>query len=219
MIEFSIITINLNNAQGLKKTVESVISQDFRNYEYIVVDGASTDDSIESIIEYRSHIDHLVSEPDNGIYHAMNKGIGMANGRYCLFLNSGDWLADEQVLSRVFEPCQDADIISGDSAYYDTATQTIRWLIPSPDGLTAATLFNGTLPHQSTFIKRELFNRYGLYNEDLKIASDWLFLLKLFWSTTLLIAITTGSFLISTWMGSVTGMKIEICRKKSKWRY
>lgn len=180
MIEVSIITVNLNNAAGLKKTVESVMNQVFRNFEYIVVDGASTDGSIEAIKEYTSRIDHLVSEPDQGIYHAMNKGIGMANGRYCLFLNSGDWLADDQVLSNVFEKEQDADIISGDTAYYDPAKQTVKWLIPSPDDLTANTFFNGTLPHQSTFIKRELFLKYGLYSEELIIASDWLFFVETF---------------------------------------
>lgn len=215
MIEVSIITVNLNNAAGLKKTVESVMNQVFRNFEYIVVDGASTDGSIEAIKEYTSRIDHLVSEPDQGIYHAMNKGIGMANGRYCLFLNSGDWLADDQVLSNVFEKEQDADIISGDTAYYDPAKQTVKWLIPSPDDLTANTFFNGTLPHQSTFIKRELFLKYGLYSEELIIASDWLFLLKPSWNAMQLTAITPDLFPILTWMGLVTGMKIRICQRKS----
>ncbi len=108
----------------------------------------------------------------------MNKGILKAKGRYCLFLNSGDWLADSEVLGRVFSEPQDADIISGDVAFYDSAKHAVKWLVPSPEELTAKTLFNGTLPHQATFIKRELFEKYGLYNENLKIASDWLFFVE-----------------------------------------
>jgi glycosyltransferase involved in cell wall biosynthesis len=174
----SIITINLNNSDGLKRTIESVINQSFRGYEFLVVDGGSTDGSNEIISQYSDKISWSVSESDTGIYNAMNKGILRAKGEYCLFLNSGDWLADNEVLGRVFSEPQEADIIAGDVAFYDSAKQSIKWLIQSPEELTAKTLFNGTLPHQATFIKRELFDKYGLYNENLKIASDWLFFLE-----------------------------------------
>jgi glycosyltransferase involved in cell wall biosynthesis len=129
-------------------------------------------------IEGTERVFQWISEKDSGIYNAMNKGIRQARGKYCLFLNSGDWLADEDVLSRVFEHQQEADIISGDIAFYDTGRDAVKWLVPSPDILTAKTLFNGTLPHQATFIKRELFDKYGFYNENLKIAADWKFFLE-----------------------------------------
>lgn len=174
----SIITVNLNTCLGLKKTIDSVIRQSFIDYQFIVVDGASVDESITVIETNQQQIDKWISEPDSGIYNAMNKGIRQAKGKYCLFLNSGDWLADENVLSRVFEHQQDADIISGDIAFYDSAKNAVKWLVPSPDVLTAKTLFNGTLPHQATFIKRELFDKYGFYNENLKIAADWQFFLE-----------------------------------------
>lgn len=174
----SIITVNLNNYLGLKKTIDSVIGQSFLDYQLIVVDGASTDHSLTVLSNFQQKIDKLVSEPDSGIYNAMNKGIRQAKGEYCLFLNSGDWLADKNVLSRVFEQQQDADIISGDIAFYETDKNAVKWLVPTPDVLTAKTIFNGTLPHQATFIKRELFDKYGFYNENLKIAADWQFFLE-----------------------------------------
>lgn len=180
MTILSVITINLNNCHGLKKTIESVISQGFNDSEFLIVDGASSDESKEVIKQYNNKIDWWVSEKDTGIYNAMNKGIHHAKGKYCLFLNSGDWLSDENILSRVFAQPQNADIISGDIAFFDTTKNAVKWLVPSPEVLTAKTLFNGTLPHQATFIKREIFEKYGKYNENLRIASDWLFFLEAF---------------------------------------
>lgn len=174
----SVITINLNNCKGLKKTIESIVSQAFNNFEFLIVDGASSDESKEVINQYNNRIDWWVSEKDTGIYNAMNKGIHKAKGKYCLFLNSGDWLSDNNILSQVFTQPQDADIISGDIAFYDSTINAVKWLVPSPEVLTAKTLFNGTLPHQATFIKRELFEKYGYYNENIRIVSDWQFFLE-----------------------------------------
>ncbi|MDR2910496.1 MAG: glycosyltransferase [Bacteroidales bacterium] len=91
-MKLSIITINLNNVAGLQKTIESVVKQTFTDYEYIVIDGGSTDGSADIIKQHANKITYWVSEPDKGIYNAMNKGIRVAKGEYCLFLNSGDWL-------------------------------------------------------------------------------------------------------------------------------
>ncbi len=174
-MKLSIITVNLNNRAGLEKTVQSVIEQSFEDFEFIVVDGASVDGSIDILSIQNEAIDRWISEPDDGIYEAMNKGIRMSKGEYCLFLNSGDWLADNQVLSKIFEKEQNADIISGNMVFFDTKENQIKWWITPPDILTAKTFFEGSLPHQATFIKRKLFDIYGFYNENLKIASDWLF--------------------------------------------
>lgn len=173
--KLSIITINLNNASGLAKTIASVSMQTFSEYEFIIIDGGSIDQSLAIIESNHGKIAYWLSEPDNGIYHAMNKGIRQAKGEYCLFLNSGDWLDSPTILEELFKLPPKADIVAGDVYFYDTDLQQIKWLVPSPDELTAKTLFNGTLPHQATLIKRELFERIGLYNESLKIASDWLF--------------------------------------------
>ena len=101
--QLSIITINRNDAQGLEKTLESIWKkQSFKDFVHIIIDGASTDNSINIIKKYASHLSYWVSEPDKGIYNAMNKGIIKAKGNYLLFLNSGDWLEND-ILARVFK--------------------------------------------------------------------------------------------------------------------
>ncbi len=99
----SIITVNRNNDTGLKKTIDSVISQTYNDFEFIIIDGASTDSSAELIRKYSSYLSYWISEPDNGTYHAMNKGIRVSAGDYCLFLNSGDYLLDDKVLERTLQ--------------------------------------------------------------------------------------------------------------------
>lgn len=174
----SIITINFNNKAGLIRTLQSVRSQTFRDFEYIVIDGNSTDGSQQAMQDYADIIQHQVSEPDNGIYHAMNKGIRVARGEYCLFLNSGDWLVESDTLRHLFSGAPSADIVSGDIYFYDNEKNEIKWHVPSPDHMTAATLFLGSLPHQATLIRRRLFDQIGLYKEHLKIVSDWLFFIE-----------------------------------------
>ena len=109
----SIITVNLNNRDGLLRTIESVISQTFKDFEWIVIDGGSTDGSKELIEQYADHFAYWVSEPDTGIYNAMNKGIKMAKGEYMQFLNSGDFLRSSTILYDVFSIMPKADIIYG----------------------------------------------------------------------------------------------------------
>ena len=175
MIPLSIITINLNNAVGLEKTVQSVSKQTFQDFEYILIDGGSTDTSVDVINKLSDRITYFVSERDRGIYHAMNKGIGRARGEYCLFLNSGDWLTTPTVLEEVFAQNPQADVVAGDIYFYDNQKQIVHWHVRSPDEITAKALFLGTLPHQATFIRRRLFDLVGVYNEQLRIAADWLF--------------------------------------------
>ncbi len=180
MVNLSIVTVNLNDGVGLTKTIKSVINQSYTDFEYIIIDGNSTDKSFKIIEKYAKYLSHWVSEADNGIYHAMNKAIRAAKGEYCLFLNSGDWLVDNKVLEKVFSIKTDADIITGNVYFYDTSNEKIKWKVCSADQITAKTLFYGNIPHQATFIKRKLFETVGLYNEELKIASDWLFFLEAF---------------------------------------
>ncbi len=176
----SIITINKNNKTGLQKTMESVFMQDFSDFEYIVIDGASTDGSVEYLktanyklqtINYK-----LVSEPDSGIYNAMNKGIKMANGEYLLFLNSGDFLVDNHVLSDVFKIEFSADFLCGRCRVSDKGK--IIYITDPPEVLSLTNFYKTTLAHQSTFIKRTLFEQFGLYREDLKLMSDWEFWIR-----------------------------------------
>src|SRR5476651_1326552 len=112
-MKLSIITINFNNAVGLKKTIESLIKQQYREFQFIIIDGGSVDSSVDIIKEYADVIDYWVSEPDTGIYQAMNKGIREANGKYLMFLNSGDYLFENTTLQKMAPILCGEDIVYG----------------------------------------------------------------------------------------------------------
>jgi glycosyltransferase involved in cell wall biosynthesis len=114
LTKLSIITINYNNADGLQKTIKSVISQTFKNFEYIIIDGHSSDKSIDVIKENENYFAYWCSEKDRGIYDAQNKGIQKAKGDYLLFLNSGDCLENEKVLEKVFALTPKEDLLYGE---------------------------------------------------------------------------------------------------------
>lgn len=168
--KLSIITINYNNLEGLKRTVESVVSQTWQEFEYIVIDGGSTDGSSTYIESQSSKIDYWVSEPDKGIYNAMNKGIAKATGEYLLFLNSGDHFYNESVLEKNHTFLVEKDLIYFNLNISDRITASIR---NYPEELSFTYLVSNTLPHPATFIHTSIFNQIGLYDEDLNIVSDW----------------------------------------------
>ena len=177
-MRLSIITINRNTAAGLEKTIRSVTSQTCKDFEYIVVDGASTDGSVEVIKKLESEFFHLkwVSEPDSGIYNAMNKGIRMATGDYIQILNSADCLASDDVTERMLAELKKQGL---PSILYGNMVKCF------PDGhklvdkcfagqeITMLGMFTGTLNHDPAYISRDLFEKYGYYDESLKIVSDW----------------------------------------------
>ena len=178
VMRLSLITINRNNASGIEKTLQSVASQTYKEFEYIVIDGASTDGSVEVIKKYELEFTHLkwVSEPDLGIYNAMNKGIRMASGEYIQILNSADCLAASNVMERMLVALEKAN---KPSIFYGNMVKCF------PDGrrlvdkgfagheITMLGMFLGTLNHNPAYIRRDLFEKYGYYDEDLKIVSDW----------------------------------------------
>jgi glycosyltransferase involved in cell wall biosynthesis len=176
--KISIITINYNNLEGLKRTVESVVNQTWQEFEYIVIDGGSTDGSAEYIESKSEHIDFWVSGPDKGIYNAMNKGIVQATGEYLLFLNSGDHLYSPATLKENQSSLGVYDLIYFNIEFEGSISSKI---INYPQRLTFSDFYLGTLCHQSTFIKKNLFNELGLYDETLRFVSDWkFFILALF---------------------------------------
>jgi glycosyltransferase involved in cell wall biosynthesis len=174
-MKISIITINLNNAVGLKKTILSVLCQTFRDFEFIIVDGGSTDGSYEIISQHDTSLSSWVSEPDNGIYNAMNKGIALAKADYMLFLNSGDSLVNEGVLTEVASRLGVADIVYGNlrighkGAYHDHVY---------PNRLTFSYFLGYSIGHPATFIKRALFEKVGMYDESMLICADWAFFIR-----------------------------------------
>lgn len=172
----SVITINYNNKDGLLATVRSVIQQTCKDFEYIVIDGGSTDGSVEIIKEYADEIAYWVSEHDRGIYHAMNKGIEQAHGEYCLFLNSGDTLHDAEVIKSVV-PLLSADIVVG-AIRKATSGYVKRLRITEPLCLLDF-WYENPIPHQSTFIRRSVCEKL-YYDESLKIVGDLKFFLQAF---------------------------------------
>ena len=169
----SIITINYNDAAGLEKTIQSVLSQIKAHYEFIVIDGGSTDNSIAIIEKHQQHIAYWITEPDTGVYNAMNKGITQASQEYVYFLNSGDSLYDSSVLMKVQTAMQ-----SNHDIYYGNIMQDYPEglvLRTTPEQLSFSFFFRRTIPHQASFIRRSLFQSIGLYNETLRIVADWEF--------------------------------------------
>lgn len=170
-MKLSIITINYNNRDGLQKTVDSVVSQTYKNFEWIIIDGGSTDGSKELIEQYQDHCAYWCSEPDKGIYNAMNKGVEKATGEYCLFLNSGDRLHDDTVVDKIVKEFDGMDFISGDEWWVNENYQMIK-KNENPDFVTKYHMLVGILWHQCTFIKTSLLKEHP-YDESLKIAADW----------------------------------------------
>ncbi|MBO3116691.1 glycosyltransferase [Winogradskyella sp. DF17] len=175
-MKLSIITINYNNAIGLKKTMESIASQSWRDFEHIVIDGNSSDHSSDIVKSFNYPQLSYLSEADSGIYNAMNKGIDKASGKYLLFLNSGDTLENPEVLDKV-NPyfAEDYSVLSGHIIFDEPNGKRLR---EHPEKMTFSYLVGNAVSHPSTFIKRDLFQKYGKYNERFKIVSDWAFFLK-----------------------------------------
>ena len=169
-MKLSIITVNFNDAEGLERTIKSVISQTFREYEFIIIDGGSTDDSVNVIKKYESHIDYWVSEHDGGIYPGMNKGLRQAKGEYVNFMNGGDCYHSKDVLEKIFALETDADIITG--AHAENGLRNV-----GKDGVTMLDLYKWAIDHQASFIRREVAFRHP-YDEKYRIVSDWKFFIE-----------------------------------------
>lgn len=211
-MKLAIVTINYNNAKGLRKTLASVAEQTYRDIEHIIIDGGSTDGSVDVIKEYVSanpnkdpffkHTIKWVSEKDDGIYNAMNKGIRKATGAYIQILNSGDILAAPNVTERMIKATEEAeypailygnmirdfgngklskDVCSGDivksevivrakARQEELRAQEVEWTMDD--------FIKGTVNHDPTYIRADMYKKYGLYDENLKICSDWKWFVK-----------------------------------------
>lgn len=178
MYKISIITVNYNDVQGLEKTISSVMNQTSLDFEYIVIDGGSDDGSLEIIKKYKGNINYFISEKDSGIYNAMNKGIKVATGDYLFFLNSGDHFFNRDVIKKYSGYLQQEDLV-----YFNIEIKNNNFskIVSYPNIFRFSDFYIGGICHQSVFIKKTLFEEIGLYDEDLKIVSDWkFFILALF---------------------------------------
>ena len=173
MNKISVITVNYNDRAGLEKTIESVTNQTVKPYEFIIIDGGSDDGSKELIEQNQDKISYWVSESDKGIYNAMNKGIKIATGDFVIFMNGGDCFYTNSVLEEIMpDLTPEFDIYYGNC--YKMRPNSKR-LKTYPKKLSFSFFYSASLNHQSTFIRRSLFDKYFYYNENFKIASDWEF--------------------------------------------
>lgn len=179
-ILISIITVCLNEEERIEQTLQSVISQNYSSKEYIVIDGGSTDDTVEIIKRHSSHIDYFISENDQGIYDAMNKGASLAKGQYLIFMNGGDTFYNSDVLKKVFlSQSHSEDLLYGDTKYI--YPETDNWLMAKhPKKINIHYLAHNTLNHQSTFFKKSFFIKAGMFTTQYKISGDYDFFLRAF---------------------------------------
>lgn len=179
----SIVTINFNNAAGLHKTLDSVAAQTCIEFEHIIVDGASTDGSVDEIIAYSQspianrHKIIWLSEPDTGIYNAMNKGVRMAQGEYILMLNSGDYLVDENVIDNVIPFLDGIDIIQGNTIE-EIKGGIFRNRGYGISNIDMCDILKGHFLHQAAFCRKSLFARYGMFDESYKVGGDTKFFMN-----------------------------------------
>ncbi len=178
-MKISIITVCYNSAKTIEKTIESVASQTYQDIEYIIVDGKSTDESFSIFSKYNDVISKVLSEPDEGIYDAMNKGLELATGDYLMFLNSDDQLYDEDVIEKVAQACmQGSDIVYGNLCHLDN--QSGKKQIRRHNKLNKIYLIKNTPCQPATLYKKEVFDRVGFFNTDFKIVSDQEWFLRAF---------------------------------------
>ena len=180
--KISIITVAFNSAKTIKGTIESIISQDYNNIEYLIIDGGSKDGTMEIVKSYSEHVKYYVSESDNGIYDAMNKGIRAATGDVIGILNSDDFYPNSFVLSNVAKLFQkySCDAVYGDLVYVKANDiNKIKRYWQAGEYSTSKIKNGWMLPHPTFFVKKKIYTRYGLYDTDLKSAADYEMILKL----------------------------------------
>ena len=179
----TVITVCYNSANTLEQALKSVTTQDWPNVEHIVIDGGSTDDSLSILESYQNHLAHVVSEPDKGIYDAMNKGLDRATGDIVCFLNADDQYASSHVLSRVAEQMQahQLDALLGDVAFFHSADPTRIVRRYRSSRFTPERLAWGWMPaHPALFLNRSVVQRVGRFKSDYRIAGDFDYIARAF---------------------------------------
>ncbi|MCE3280647.1 MAG: glycosyl transferase family 2 [Bacteroidetes bacterium] len=181
-MKVSIITVCFNSASTIETTIRSVVSQDYKNIEYIIIDGSSTDNTLSIVGKYKDSISKVISEKDNGIYFAINKGISLASGNIIGILHADDFYSDNHVISKVVDAFRKtgADTLYGDLHYVnrtETTKITRHWKSGEYwDGL----FYKGWMPpHPSFFVQKKCYDMYGTYNTSLRSAADYELMLRL----------------------------------------
>jgi glycosyltransferase involved in cell wall biosynthesis len=213
-MKISVITVAYNSAATIRDTLESVAAQDHPDIEYIVIDGASRDDTMKIVEEFRDKIAHLVSEKDRGIYDAMNKGLALATGDVICFLNSDDYYTTPHELSRVAREMADPaiDAIFGDVVFInpDNPDKIIRRY--RSDRFTPSRLAWGWMPaHPAAFMRRKIYDQVGKFSTDYKIAADFEFFVRAFAKNAYAFKHVSNAFVTMRAGGaSTSGLKSKI---------
>jgi len=220
-LKVSIITVVRNNKETIKYAIDSVLNQTYKDIEYIVVDGASTDGTVEVVKSYGSKITKFISEKDNGLYDAMNKGISLATGDVIGILNSDDFYIDDKAMQRVVKEFEEKNV---DSVYADLTyvepknlNKTVRYYDSSKFNPSKFS-YGWMPPHPTFFVKRKAYEKYGVFRTDLKIAADFdilvrfLYIHKISYSyiKEILVKMRTGG--VSTSFNSIWINNIETLR-------
>ena len=179
-LKISVITVVFNNCHTLEDTIHSVASQDYHNLEYIIVDGNSTDGTKDIILAHQDKIDCWISEPDRGIYDAMNKGLALATGDFIVFLNADDFYTHSQVISHVAACLTEkkADALYADLVYVDKTKNHIRRFWKSGSYRPGAFLWGWMPPHPTFFVRKNCYDRHGYFNSSFKQAADYELMLR-----------------------------------------
>ena len=215
-MKVSIITTCFNREATIRGAIESVLEQDYPYIEYIVVDGTSKDNSLAVINEYRNGIDTIISEPDKGMYEAINKGIRAATGDIIGLIHSDDFLFSPHTISEIVQAfeTQQADLIYGNGVFvnYDNTNQMIRnW---TSGTYNKKKVKNGWLPlHPTVYIKKTVMERLGLYDESYKIAADSDLLVRYLYKANLKVAYL-DKYIVKMRMG---GLSTDSGKTKQKW--
>jgi glycosyltransferase involved in cell wall biosynthesis len=182
-VKISIITVCLNSSLSIQKTIQSISSQNYPDIEHIIIDGGSIDGTMDIIDRYRSCFSQIISEPDQGIYDAMNKGVSLAKGNVVAFLNAGDIYASDKVLSHVAMVMEreQLEALSGDVIFFDMKRPTRKLRRYDSGHFSPERLAWGWMPaHPALFLRREVFDRVGLFRTTYRIAGDFEFVVRAF---------------------------------------
>ena len=209
----SIITACFNSAATIRDTIESVLSQDYGGIEYIIIDGKSTDNTMEIVNEYSSRISKIVSEKDNGIYFALNKGIQHATGDVVGILHADDLYNSKSVISAVIKQMEIADAVYGDLQYVDR-TDTNKVVRNWKSGQYHAGMFRkGWMPpHPTFFLKKRCYDQFGLYDTSFKTAADYELMLRMIHKLGVSVAYIP-EVLVKMRVGGVSNVTL-----KNRWR-
>ena len=179
-MKVSIITIAYNSAETIEDTIKSVVAQDYPDIEYVIIDGGSTDDTLKIVEQYKDKISKVISEPDKGIYDAMNKGVANASGELIGILNSDDIYADDKVISDIVSKIGDKDAIYADLVYVKRdATDEVTRYWKSGAYKKGAFVKGWMPPHPTFFVRKNCYDQYGTYNVKLKSAADYECMLRM----------------------------------------